>query len=66
MQTEKFIAKSTTSKLFIGKDGAIVPDSNKATIYDTVGECMKACIDANDNLGKAAFRLCKIYVDITK
>lgn len=63
MKTSKFVAKSSTSKLFIGKDGAIVPDSNKAIIYDNVGDCMRACIEANENLGKAAFRLCEISVD---
>lgn len=63
MKSTKFVAKSSTSKLFIGKDGEIISDHNKAMIYDTIGDCMRACVEANENLGKAAFKICQISVD---
>jgi hypothetical protein len=57
-----YIAKSISSKLFIANDGSIIKDWSKAAYFTTVGDCMKACIEANDNLGKAAFQIC--YVGI--
>lgn len=55
-----FIAKAITSRLFIGENGEIITDPLKAKKFTYVGDCMKACIEANENLGKAAFRFCEI------
>lgn len=55
-----FVAKSSTSKLFIGKNGAIISNPDEAVIYNSIGDCMRACIDANESLGKAAFIVCPI------
>lgn len=60
MEKDYFVAKSSTSKLFIGKNGAIIANPDEAVIYHSVGDCMRACIEANENLGKAAFKICQI------
>ena len=60
METLYYVAKSSTSKLFIGKNGSIIKDPKEAMIFHTPGDCMRACIEANKNLGKAAFTICEI------
>ena len=63
MITTKFVAKAATSKLFIGENGSIITDPDKAIVFDNPGDCMRACIEANNNLGKAAFSMCQISVN---
>ena len=60
MTKDYFVAKSSTSKLFIGKNGEIISNVDEAVIYDNIGDCMRACIIANENLGKSAFIVCQI------
>lgn len=59
----KYIAKCLTSKLFIGENSSIITDPSKAVIFDTVGDCMRACVEVNEKLGKAAFQFCEISED---
>ena len=62
---EKFIAKTSTSCFFIGENYQLVGFENDAQRFNTIGECMKACIHMNEKFGKAVFQTYQIEEDAT-
>lgn len=51
----KYIAAS--KQMFLGENNQITQEMNKASKFNTFGDCMKACIKINNLLGKHIFKV---------
>lgn len=58
----KFIGTTSTSCFFIGKDNQCTNNMAEAIHFDTIGDCMRACIKMNELFGKPVFKTQMINV----